>query len=100
MLSGVSGTDSVMQEEIFGPILPIITVESMDQAIEFVRGRYLYVCVCVLIGLRPCKIPTFLQGEASEYVCVYGRPNSAPSCATQHKCWRSRTQRHLAALFK
>ena len=28
-----------MQEEIFGPILPIITTKSIDEAIEFVRAR-------------------------------------------------------------
>jgi aldehyde dehydrogenase (NAD+) len=29
----------LMQEEIFGPILPIITTKSIDEAIEFVRAR-------------------------------------------------------------
>ncbi|MGW1675380.1 aldehyde dehydrogenase family protein [Streptomyces sp. NPDC002324] len=29
----------VMCEEIFGPILPVVTVESLDSAIEFVRER-------------------------------------------------------------
>ncbi len=29
----------VMQEEIFGPILPVITVESMSEAVEFVNDR-------------------------------------------------------------
>ncbi len=29
----------VMQEEIFGPLLPIVEVESMDEAIEFVNSR-------------------------------------------------------------
>lgn len=29
----------VMQEEIFGPILPILPVESVDEAIEFVNAR-------------------------------------------------------------
>ena len=28
-----------MQEEIFGPLLPILTVDSMDEAYEFVRQR-------------------------------------------------------------
>ncbi len=30
---------SLMTEEIFGPILPVITVESMDDAVEFVNAR-------------------------------------------------------------
>lgn len=29
----------VMREEIFGPILPVVTVESLDAAIQFVRER-------------------------------------------------------------
>jgi coniferyl-aldehyde dehydrogenase len=29
----------VMQEEIFGPILPIVTYSSLDDAIEFINGR-------------------------------------------------------------
>jgi len=32
-------SSALMTEEIFGPILPVITVESMDDAIEFVNGR-------------------------------------------------------------
>ncbi|XP_072550088.1 aldehyde dehydrogenase family 3 member B1 [Salminus brasiliensis] len=32
-------SDALMQEEIFGPILPIITVESLEQGIDFVNQR-------------------------------------------------------------
>jgi aldehyde dehydrogenase (NAD+) len=31
--------EPLMKDEIFGPILPIITVESLDEAIEFVNAR-------------------------------------------------------------
>jgi aldehyde dehydrogenase (NAD+) len=34
-----SPTDPVMADEIFGPILPVLTVESLDQAVEFVNSR-------------------------------------------------------------
>jgi len=34
-----SADDSVMKDELFGPILPILTVESLDAAIEFVNER-------------------------------------------------------------
>ncbi|MEM9894007.1 MAG: aldehyde dehydrogenase family protein [Actinomycetota bacterium] len=30
---------TIMQEEIFGPVLPVLTVESMDAAVDFVNGR-------------------------------------------------------------
>lgn len=32
-------TDTVMADEIFGPILPMLTVESIDAAVEFVNSR-------------------------------------------------------------
>jgi aldehyde dehydrogenase (NAD+) len=32
-------TDPVMADEIFGPILPVLTVESLDSAAEFVNSR-------------------------------------------------------------
>ena len=39
MLSDVKPTDPVMQEEIFGPLLPFITVDSPDEAIDFINDR-------------------------------------------------------------
>ncbi len=37
VMCGISRDDAVMKEEIFGPVLPIITYESIDEAIDFVR---------------------------------------------------------------
>ncbi len=37
VLTGVAPDSAVMQEEIFGPVLPIVRTESLDTAIEFVR---------------------------------------------------------------
>jgi acyl-CoA reductase-like NAD-dependent aldehyde dehydrogenase len=34
-----------MQREIFGPILPIIEVEDVDEAIDFINARYSAVTV-------------------------------------------------------
>ena len=39
VLTGVSPDAAVMREEIFGPILPIITYERLEEAIEFVNAR-------------------------------------------------------------
>lgn len=39
ILDGVTETDPVMQEEIFGPVLPVLTVDSMEQAYAFVKSR-------------------------------------------------------------
>lgn len=35
----VAEDDALMQEEIFGPILPFITMESLEEGIEFVNSR-------------------------------------------------------------
>lgn len=39
MLVDVQETEPVMQEEIFGPILPILNVRGLDEAIDFINRR-------------------------------------------------------------
>ncbi|MFI1167506.1 aldehyde dehydrogenase family protein [Streptomyces sp. NPDC020801] len=39
VLADVDPASPVMQEEIFGPILPIVTVPGLDDAIEFINDR-------------------------------------------------------------
>ena len=39
ILVDVKATDSIMQEEIFGPILPIVNVENAYDAIKFINAR-------------------------------------------------------------
>ncbi len=39
ILDGADPGDPVMQEEIFGPILPVLTFDSLDGAIRFVQAR-------------------------------------------------------------
>lgn len=39
VLADVTAEDPVMQEEIFGPILPIIPVKDIEEAIRFVQKR-------------------------------------------------------------
>ncbi len=39
ILRGVTPEDPIMQQEIFGPILPILTVDTMAQAEEFIAAR-------------------------------------------------------------
>nr|QQY02511.1 aldehyde dehydrogenase family 3 member A2 [Cryptocotyle lingua] len=43
----VKPDDSLMSEELFGPILPILTVDSPEEAIEFIRSRAHPLAVCV-----------------------------------------------------
>ncbi len=39
LLEGASAQDAAMQEEIFGPVLPIIEVENVEEAVDFIRSR-------------------------------------------------------------
>ncbi len=39
LLLGVPADHPVMQEEIFGPILPILTVANLDEALRFINAR-------------------------------------------------------------
>lgn len=39
LILNASDDMAVMQEEIFGPLLPVITVDSLDQALDYVRAR-------------------------------------------------------------
>ncbi len=39
LLTGVTGEDPVMQEEIFGPVLPVIAYDTLEEAIAFINSR-------------------------------------------------------------
>ena len=39
IMDHITAEDTVMQEEIFGPVLPVITYDSIDEAIDFVNAR-------------------------------------------------------------
>ena len=39
VMDGVAPEDPVMQEEIFGPLLPVLAVASMEEALAFVNAR-------------------------------------------------------------
>lgn len=39
IMDGVTAQDAVMQEEIFGPVLPVIAYDSIDEAVEFIGSR-------------------------------------------------------------
>lgn len=39
VLDGITGDDLVMQDEIFGPVLPLVEVAGIDAAIDFINER-------------------------------------------------------------
>lgn len=57
VLTDVAESDPVMQKEIFGPVLPILTVNDVDEAISFINKQEKPLCVYAYstngkVGLR------------------------------------------------
>tara|TARA_R110002072_G_scaffold35951_2_gene105875 strand:- start:753 stop:2129 length:1377 start_codon:yes stop_codon:yes gene_type:complete len=67
----VKAEDPIMQEEIFGPILPIMTVGSIDEAIEFVNARE-----------KPLALYVFTS-DASNADRVLQRTSSGGACVNE-----------------
>ncbi|KAJ8378255.1 hypothetical protein AAFF_G00244590 [Aldrovandia affinis] len=63
LLTDVEETDPIMQQEIFGPILPILTVRNVDEAISFICRREKPLCVYVYSSNR--KVISRLMEETS-----------------------------------
>lgn len=52
ILIDVKPNDPIMQQEIFGPILPIVNVENAYEAINFINNRYVVLFInCSLPGV-------------------------------------------------
>ena len=89
LLDGVSPDSPVMQEEIFGPILPMLTFDRLQEAIDFIRGRE-----------KPLALYLFTSDRAAERQvlgsCSFGGGciNDHPSCHDAHALRRRRPQRH------
>jgi aldehyde dehydrogenase (NAD+) len=67
VLRGVKPDSKLMQEEIFGPLLPVLAVDSVDQAIEFVVARD-----------KPLALYVFGDDEVAER--VLSRTSSGGAC--------------------
>jgi len=39
VIDGITGSEPIMEDEIFGPLLPVIVYDDLSEAIEFVNGR-------------------------------------------------------------
>lgn len=55
LLDDVSADSPVMQEEIFGPVLPVLTYSRLDEAIDFINDRP-----------RPLALYLFTRSKAAE----------------------------------
>lgn len=69
IMSGVTGNDAVMQEEIFGPVLPILDVSSLEEAIEFIKSRQKPLALYCFTNNKDTR-NKFVNETASGGVCV------------------------------
>lgn len=59
----------IMEEEIFGPLLPVVTVDSVDEAVAHVAARPKPLALYVFSG-SPDTVERVLAGTSSGGVCV------------------------------
>jgi len=71
VLTGITRDDPVMGEEIFGPVLPIIAVESLDDAIAFVNADDKPLALYTFSELESDN-EAVLAGATSGGACVNG----------------------------
>lgn len=71
VLVDVDPASDVMAEEIFGPILPVLTVEDLDEATDFIRRRPKPLALYVFAA-SPGRIQEVVDHTSSGGVCVNG----------------------------
>jgi aldehyde dehydrogenase (NAD+) len=67
--TNVNESDKVMQEEIFGPILPIVTVKNEQEAIEFINARPKPLALYVFTSTKSLA-RTIINATSSGTTCV------------------------------
>jgi aldehyde dehydrogenase (NAD+) len=55
VMAGVTWEDAVMQEELFGPVLPVIAYDSLDELIALIKAR-----------AKPLSLYLFTESEATK----------------------------------
>jgi aldehyde dehydrogenase (NAD+) len=69
VLTGVTADTAVMSEEIFGPILPVLTYKSFDEVAPFVAARDKPLALYVF-GRDPARISSVLSETTAGGTCV------------------------------
>jgi aldehyde dehydrogenase (NAD+) len=69
VVTGISPEHPIMQEEIFGPILPMLPIENIDEAIEFVNDRPKPLALYIFSASRETH-QKVLEQTTSGGVCV------------------------------
>ncbi|XP_036409234.1 aldehyde dehydrogenase family 3 member B1 isoform X1 [Megalops cyprinoides] len=68
VLVDVKETDSLMEEEIFGPILPILTIETLEEGIDFINRREKPLALYVFSD-EPPVVTKVLENSSSGGFC-------------------------------
>jgi aldehyde dehydrogenase (NAD+) len=71
IVTGVTRDDPVMDEEIFGPVLPVLAVDDLDEAVTFVNEDDKPLALYVFSG-RKGETERVVAGTSSGGVCVNG----------------------------
>uniref|UniRef100_F7C681 Aldehyde dehydrogenase n=1 Tax=Xenopus tropicalis TaxID=8364 RepID=F7C681_XENTR len=69
ILIDVKESDPVMQEEIFGPVLPVMTIGGLDAALEFINKRERPLAAYVYSS-KSQVVDRFLEGTSSGGFCA------------------------------
>ena len=69
VLTGVTPDMDIMQSEIFGPILPIVAYDSLDEAIQFVQARPKPLALYIF-GKDDATINRIMSNTSSGSTCV------------------------------
>ncbi|MBI5367200.1 MAG: aldehyde dehydrogenase family protein [Planctomycetes bacterium] len=69
LLSGVKEDSPIMQQEIFGPILPMITWRTLEEALATIRAREKPLALYIFSG-NGATVETLLKGTSAGGSCV------------------------------
>ncbi len=69
LLTDIAPDSAIMQQEIFGPILPVLKVADMDEAVRFVNARPKPLALYIFSGSRKAA-ESLLSGTTSGGACV------------------------------
>uniref|UniRef100_A0AAV2KI28 Aldehyde dehydrogenase domain-containing protein n=1 Tax=Knipowitschia caucasica TaxID=637954 RepID=A0AAV2KI28_KNICA len=102
VLVDVEEDDALMQEEIFGPLLPFLTVSSVDEAIDFMNRRDQTLGSVVNTVLERTSSGGFCSNDGIVYMTVPGLPFGgvgASGFGNYHGRWGFETFSHQRAVL-
>ncbi|MFP5327758.1 MAG: aldehyde dehydrogenase family protein, partial [Acidimicrobiia bacterium] len=71
VLTGITADDAVMEEEIFGPILPVLAIDEVSDAVRLINDRDKPLALYVF-SEEDAEVEGVVEATASGGVCVNG----------------------------